>query len=457
MSQFVPDTQWFRTRQGLGVLAGSPLTQFTVTQAGAVVLNALESGSDLPRGHEPLTSRLLATGAIHPISTHRADPTDVTVVIPTFCNSTQKVERLQKLCTSLHGLSVIVVDDASPVAFSLNDAQVIRHDENTGPGAARNTGVTQVVTPYVVFIDDDVTIDRDTVLLLTGILVDGFAHCVAPRIASATGNNSIDDYEQHSSSLDLGKDPAVVRPTSRVSYVPSAALACEVQAFRELGGFDESLRVGEDVDFIWRVSECGRVCRYAPTLTCTHLSRQSIAQLARQRFSYGSSAAALDVRHPMAATPLRTHLLLLLAPLLFLSGYFLWSLPAVVATYLWFSLSLRSTKLTVRDRLRVVSIGLSSTTRLFMTAVTRTWWPLCALLSVFFSPIALLFALCLTLPSIADLATKRPRHPFSFLLLRVIDNFSYGLGVWTGAFTARSFRCLLPAITVRSGRLRSKG
>lgn len=457
MRQFVIDTQWFRTRSGLGVLAGSPLTQFTVTKAGAGILNSLETGGDLPPGHEPLTSRLLATGAIHPVVGAQASISEVTVVIPTYCTNDENFVRLRNLVASLHGLPIIVVDDASPLEFSLDGVRLIRHDVNAGPGAARNTGVHHVTTPFVVFIDDDVTIDCATVLDLAGLLLTGAIHFVAPRVRSQKENSAIDDYEQFRSSLDLGSIPAVVRPTSRVSYVPSAVLACNVQSLLELNGFDEALRVGEDVDFVWRASEHGKICRYEPSLTCAHQSRETIADFVRQRFSYGSSAAALDQRHRLAVAPLRTHLLLLAPPALFFSGFFLWSIPAFIVSYLWFFFSLQSTRLTFRHRLRVITIGLTSTTRLLLSAVARTWWPIFFLLSFFFNPIALLFAVSVIVPPLADLVTKRPRHPARYVVLHIVDNFSYGLGVWAGAVLARSPRCLLPAITLRSGRLRSKG
>ncbi len=457
MAFFVTDSQWLRTRDGRGVLAGSPLTHFTVTDAGVKILDALEQGSELPLGHESLTTRLLAQGAIHPVPSPTADSDLVTVVIPTYCTTEAHVKRLQNLVTSLHGLDIIVVDDASPIEISISGATIVRHDVNAGPGAARNTAMQSVKTSYVVFVDDDVNIDVSDISTLISVCVNGYAAVAAPRIASATSLGALGDYETHHSSLDLGTQPAVVRPTSRVSYVPSAVLACTTSTFRALDGFDESLRVGEDVDFVWRCVEAGNTCRYVPSVVCSHLPRSTWRDFARQRFSYGSSAAALDHRHPRAATPLRTHALLLAPPALFFSGFYLWAIAAVIACYGWFSLSLRSTRLSLKNRSYVVSVGLISTTKLLMLAVSRSWWPLAAVLSVVWSPLSLLFGLSVLLPPLIDVALKRPHHPTRFVLARVLDNFSYGLGVWSGAFRARSSGCLTPTITMRSGRLRSKG
>lgn len=457
MVSFVTDSQWLRTRDGRGVLAGSPLTQFTVTDAGAKILNALEQHVDLPTGHEPLTSRLLAQGAIHPVPSPTTQTDLITVVIPTYCTTDSQHQRIQNLVTSLQGLTIVVVDDASPVELVVHGATVVRHNTNLGPGAARNTGMQSVKTPYVVFVDDDVTITVDRVATLVAVCMDGYAAIAAPRIASAASQSAIGDYEIHHSSLDLGTQPAVVRPTSRVSYVPSAVLAVATSTFHTLNGFDESLRVGEDVDFVWRCVEAGATCRYVPSVVCAHLPRSTWREFLRQRFSYGSSAAALDRRHPRAATPLRTHVLLVLPPALLLSGFYLWAIAALIACYAWFSVSLGSTRLSLKNRSYVVSVGLISTTKLLILAVSRSWWPLAALLSVVWNPITLLFGLSVLLPPLIDVALKRPTYPSRFVLARILDNFSYGLGVWNGAIRTRSFGCLAPTITMRSGRLRSKG
>ena len=73
-------------------------------------------------------------------------------------------------------------------------------------------------------------------------------------------------YERSNSPLDLGPEPARIRAGTRVSYVPAAAIVCRVDALREIGGFDESLRFGEDVDLVWRLDEAGWRCRYEPAV-----------------------------------------------------------------------------------------------------------------------------------------------------------------------------------------------
>jgi mycofactocin glycosyltransferase len=457
MTNFTKDTHWFRTKDTLGVVAGSPLTQFRVTQSGSVILDALETGAPLPDGHEPLTSRLLAKGAIHPTNLEPVGSQDITVIIPTYITTTEQLTRIQKLVTQLQDLAVIVVDDASPHTVEMSNAVVVRHDVNTGPGGARNSGLSHVRTNYVAFIDDDVSITTESLLALAGFIAHGHAHLVAPRVMNANETGSLADYECYHSPLDLGDAPAVVHPLSRVSYVPTAVLVARVESLGELHGFDASMRTGEDVDLIWRAIENNLTVRYVPSVTASHLARTSVKDFLRQRFNYGSSAAALDARHRQLAAPLRTHLLLVVPPVLVLTGFVVPFAVSLITVYLWFLLSLRTTQLGLRERLKVISIGQWATTRLFTRAVARSWWPLFAIVSGLSSRISLMFAICVLAPPLIELLVKRPRYPSTFVAYFILDNFSYGLGLWVGAIRGKSVRCVLPVLTVSSRRLRSQG
>ena len=104
-----PDLRWWRSKKGLGVLAGSPGTFLRVSEAGAAVLDAVEAGRRVARS--TLTERLVATGAAHPEPGAPLAATDITVVVPLFARSAVDVERVQRLVAMLAPLPVVVVDD----------------------------------------------------------------------------------------------------------------------------------------------------------------------------------------------------------------------------------------------------------------------------------------------------------------------------------------------------------
>ena len=447
--RLVPDDQWFRSRNANGVLAGSPLTYFGVTDAGSRILDAIETNSVLPDNHTQLTDRLLATGAVHPVPNNSAALSDITVVIPAYITSAESLADLKELVVSLAGLTIIIVDDASPHSVNIVGARVIRHDTNKGPGAARNTGIAAVTTTVVACIDTDVMVTSQQIATLAAYVIDTHVGAVAPRITCINNQTFISEFEFHHSPLDLGTIAALVRPMSRVSYLPATVLVCNVQLLHKAGGFDDSIRMGEDVDLVWRLIENGISCRYVPSIECPHKPRSSMRKMLKQRYDYGTSAAQLDQRHPRAASPLRANGLLLTTATAVLMGYLYFAMILTIPTMLYFIVSLRSTSIPIGTRVRLALKGLVSTTRLLARAIVRAWWPLFFIASIVSLRLGAMLTFSVFIPPIVGILRKKPGYPIRYLVMRIFENFAYGAGVWVGAIRASSLRCLLPVITVR--------
>lgn len=444
-----PDKQWFRSRDGKHLVAGSPLTSFTVSDAGARILDDIENAIDLNPGHERLTSRLIATGAAHERITEAVDSADITVVIPAFARDQSDHERVHNLVNSLSDFTVIVVDDCSPLQIDVPGAQVVRHDVNRGPSASRNTGLSLVTTPFVAFIDVDAHATASDVCLLASALAHESVVLVAPRIRSSEASTGLSEYESFHSPLDLGGDAAVVRPLSRVSYVPATVAVAQTQRLRDVGAFDEDLRLGEDVDVVWRVAERGLLVRYIPSVECTHEPRSTWRQFVRQRFSYGLSAAALDQRHPYVAAPLRSHVLMVVLAASILSGYLYLAALIAVPVFAFFAFTLRTTQLPLRVRLTITQIGALASLRLLATAIRRAWWPIFIVASFFSVRATAMYTFSLFTPLMFGIVRNKPRAVASYVGLRILDDLAYGAGVWVGVIRERSPRCLVPVLTVR--------
>ncbi len=447
--RLLPDDQWFRSKNGNGVLAGSPLTYFGVTDAGSKILDAIETNSELPQNHAQLTDRLLATGAVHPVPNSPSALTDITVVIPAFISNAESHVHLEKLVASLVGLTIIIVDDASPHPVDINNAHVLRHDTNKGPAAARNTGIAAVTTAAAACVDTDVMVTSAQIATLAAYVVGPRVGAVAPRITCVNDGTFTGEFESHHSPLDLGSIPSLVRPMSRVSYLPATVLVFNVQSLRTIGGFDDSIRVGEDVDLIWRLIENGIDCRYVPSIECPHRPRSSMRKMLKQRYDYGTSAALLDKRHPRAASPLRAHALLLTMATTVLMGYIYSAIIFVVPTMAYFVASLRTTTIPMRTRLQLALKAIFSTTRLLARAIMRAWWPLFFLASFVSLRIGAMFTFSAFVPPLVGLMRNKPNHPVRYFIVRILEDVAYGTGVWMGAVRTRSLRCLLPVITVR--------
>lgn len=83
-------------------------------------------------------------------------------------------------------------------------------------------------------------------------------------------------------------------------YVPYAAtinLAFRREAFEEVGGFDESFGSAEDIDFTWRLTDCGYRLRWVQDAVVRHDWGTPKRQL-RRAFFYGKGECRLLRKHP---------------------------------------------------------------------------------------------------------------------------------------------------------------
>lgn len=451
---FAVDAEWVRVAprhgNGGGVFAGSPPVWFAVTAPGAVILDALETGSALPPGHEPLTSRLSVRGAIHPLPGDPVEPSRLTVVIPARVGGSDR-GRLESLVARLAPLRVVVVDDRSDPPLMVTGADVIAHHGTAGPGPARNAGLARVTTEFVAFVDADATVDPTDLLRLASLVDDDGTALVAPRVASSdTGRNRV--YEATHSPLDLGPVRALVRPGSRVSYVPAAVLVARTGALRDPGGFDEDLRWGEDVDLVWRTVRAGLACRYEPTVIAEHAPRTTLRGFCAQRFRYGTSAGPLARRHGGSVAPLRTNLAVFAASLAWLCLWWQVAVPLTVAVWAWFTVGLGRTGLPFADRGRIAARALQRAVAHTAGAVRRPWWPIVAAAAPFSARAAIALGVSFGVPVLVGLARHRPRNFPRWIVLRILDDLTYGTGVWWGAVVARSPRCLMPAVSAMPTR-----
>ena len=444
MTRYRPDSSWWRVRSRNAdgsnndtIVAGSPLRLFRLGPAGSRLADALEASGDAPNESQQLTTRFVDAGAVHPIPEATFDLSTVTVVIP--AHNERHVD-LQVLVSSLHDAAkVIVVDDGSPLELApLDGALVVRRERSGGPAAARNTGAALVDTEFILFVDAD-THWKDDAVVMFGHFADSRVAAVAPRVCSVDGPSLLERYETAESPLDLGTEPARVRPNTRVSYVPAAALAVRRSTFEQLGGFDESFRYGEDVDFVWRAVEAGHVVRYEPLAEVTHRPRGSFEAWVRQRVGYGSAAASLAARHRGAVTPLKINRWSAGAWALVA-----WGRPdagAMVAATSW-ALLLRKLG-DAPDRrgiaVRLAGRGNLHAGRLVASAITRAWLPIAVVLALFFPRARRALLVALTVPSIVNWVASKPNVDLPrYVLLKALDDASYCTGVWRGLVRSRA-------------------
>jgi hypothetical protein len=91
-------------------------------------------------------------------------------------------------------------------------------------------------------------------------LLDERIAVVGPRVIGSGGPGLLARYETRSGPLDLGAVAGPVRPGARVGHLPAAVPVCRTACLAD--GFDDRLRVAEDVDLRWRIAEQELGVRY---------------------------------------------------------------------------------------------------------------------------------------------------------------------------------------------------
>lgn len=434
---------------------------FRFAPAASPILDRLEAGEvfDAPTfGEDHLVARLLGAEAIHErFSSAEISLDDVTIVIP--ARNPTNIDGLVGDLPPVH--RIIVVDDgSSPPIHAVSGAEVHRLPTSVGPAGARNAGSALATSSVIVFIDTDVEFPTGSQHSsfwdpLLGHFSDPHVGLVAPRVMSTPGNSALSRYETTDSPLDMGPHPARVRLGGPLSYVPSAVIAVRTTDLQRIGGFDASMRYGEDVDLVWRFDAAGVRCRYEPTVILHHRPRSTWVDAGKQRFHYGTSAARLDQGHPGALAPVRLPAWTAGTWAAALGGHpFLAVLAASVPVWRLRD-SLRS-RVPVEDAVvitRLFAHGHLLAGRALAEAITRTWWPLMAAASPFSRRVRWIWMLAVVVPGLRRWTVRKSTmDPARYLAARFYDDVSYGAGVWAGVIGTRRLGALRPVLTLSRKR-----
>jgi cellulose synthase/poly-beta-1,6-N-acetylglucosamine synthase-like glycosyltransferase len=211
-------------------------------------------------------------------------------------NSAKTMNRcLDALARQTHdSFETIVVDDGSTdetrsvcLARSWVTLKAIEHG---GPSRARNIGIAEARGEYVAFTDADCVPRPDWLKELES----GFA---GPRVAGVGGDQeSPGDETPHGKTIqDFLKTIGFVsgyiktsRKLRETSHNPSCNAAYRRTVLMEVGGFDEGLWPGEDVDLDYRITRRGYVLLYNPKAVVGHYRPARFSAFARMMRRYGT-------------------------------------------------------------------------------------------------------------------------------------------------------------------------
>ena len=457
---------------GSVVLGGAPWGMLRIAPPGRAFVRRLRAAGAAglvpsPGVEKSLADLLVGRGVVHPVAGPGMSH-EVEVVVPVY----EKPELLKACLRSLRaaspGLRIVVVDDASTsravgdVALACG-ATLVRHARNRGPAAARNAGLREVTAPIVAFVDADCAVAPGWLEILTAHFDDPRVAAVAPRIRPHSGGGAagvLDRYQDARSALDMGPRPELVTHGAPLGFLPSAALLVRRSC---LSGdpFDERMRVGEDVDLVWRLVDEGHLVRYEPAAVVTHEVRRPPLSWARRIFEYGTSAAELDRRHPGRLVPARLSLWNVAAAALLLArrpspaAGFAAAVGTLGIAVALLGRNVRAASVDPRVAPVILGKGLVSDASAAGHLLRREWWPIgwLALATARRSRVARAGAAAMLMPPVREWLAARPKVDLPrYLALRLAEDAAYGSGVIVSAVRSRRPGVLLPLVRRRGRR-----
>ena len=157
-------------------------------------------------------------------------------------------ERLQS-CADV-GVEVIVVDnnstDGTAAVAEAMGATVVSEPVQ-GIGRARNRGVSVAEGDVLVFVDADVTVPVTLLEVVHQVMSD--PGCIGGGV----------DVEYRPRRLVIRLYLRCWRQLARLTgMVQGVTQFCRKSAFEAVGGYDENVWIGEDVDFLWSLKKLAR-------------------------------------------------------------------------------------------------------------------------------------------------------------------------------------------------------
>lgn len=234
------------------------------------------------------------------IRPHKHSFPDISVIIPVY-NCSKTIEKCLDSLSSLEypNYEIIIVDDGSTddtakICQSYHQTKVIR-TVNGGPSRARNIGVREATGEIVAFTDGDCIVHRRWL----NELANGFSRediaCVGGNQISPPDETDFGRYVQETFSV-LGFATSYMKTHTNMTetrHNPSCNSAYRKSLFEKVGGFDELLWPGEDVDLDYRLNQLGYTLIRNPEAIVKHYRPQSLSELGSMMQRYGGSAFLL--------------------------------------------------------------------------------------------------------------------------------------------------------------------
>ncbi len=217
---------------------------------------------------------------------------NVTVLIVTYNSETVIAEALYSLEAHPYIAKCIVVDNASAdgtcelIARTFPEVTVIRNEKNIGFGRACNMGLRAIETEFVLLMNPDARLHKDTIntlMLAAGAYPD--AALLAPQLFDALGKvyynfrQNVFDFETHPTTLSQADGDVCVE------FLTGALWLGRMAALKHIGFFDDAIFMYcEDDDICLRLKANRYPMMVIANAVATHFGGMSSPRGGRMEF-----------------------------------------------------------------------------------------------------------------------------------------------------------------------------
>lgn len=235
----------------------------------------------------------------------------VSVVVPV-----RNAENTIELCLrslmkqSYAKTEVIVVDNMSTDKTKEKITRypvILLEEKKINSYAARNTGIREASGEVIAFIDSDCVATSDWIRSLVKYYSDINIGGVGGQILPYINHKPRSIIEKYAISAKCyptypykTEKPIVLnrqRGILLAGVLFTANASYRKSILDELGGFDENLKSGGDIDMSYRVQDIGYKLIWDPQAIVYHIQRSTCKDLIQQYFRYGTCVAPLVSKH----------------------------------------------------------------------------------------------------------------------------------------------------------------
>lgn len=232
----------------------------------------------------------------------------VSIIIPVK-NMENNIEDLLKSIMELDypkdKIEVIIVDggsnDKTLEIASKYPVKILRED-GKGPNYGRNIGIKAASGEIYAFTDGDCILPKDWLKKIVEKINDEEIGCVGGSVfvAECLKDNLIAKYADESIMriMPIAKTTEKIHEVKLFKHLATCNMAVKRKVIEEIGGFENDLKVFEDIDLIVKICKKGYKVLRSPEIYVWHKHREGVWKLIKQTFNYGRGAFAFLRKRP---------------------------------------------------------------------------------------------------------------------------------------------------------------